>query len=134
LKGRAILKNFSRQREAVLTALCSTKSHPTAAWIYEQARKTLPNISLGTVYRNLSVLEREGIIRKISVGDASEHFDGDISSHSHFYCKQCEEITDIPFDSTDACRKVEQEIGGCVEVATYTFTGVCKKCLLGDKS
>lgn len=127
------MKNFSRQREAVLEALCSTKSHPTAAWIYEQARKTLPNISLGTVYRNLSVLEQEGIIRKISVGEAREHFDGDVTPHSHFYCKGCERIMDIPFDSTAACKQVEEEFGGRVDTATYTFTGMCKYCL-GSKN
>ncbi len=122
------MKNYSRQREAVLNVLCSTTSHPTAAWIYEKVRLVIPNISLGTVYRNLTVLEQEGLIRKIPVGDNHEHFDGDISDHSHFYCKCCEQITDIPFDTSAACKRVEQEHGAQVESATYTFVGMCKKC------
>lgn len=122
------MKNFSRQREAVLNALCSTKTHPSASGIYETVREALPNISLGTVYRNLSVLEQEGIIRKISVGDSFEHFDGDTSPHSHFYCKSCRQITDIPFDTSEDCKKLEEQAGLSVESATYTFVGVCKNC------
>lgn len=122
------MKNYSRQREAVLNVLCSTKSHPTAAWIYENVRLILPNISLGTVYRNLTVLEQEGIIRKIPVGDGHEHFDGDSSQHSHFYCKSCQNITDIVIDTDDACRLVEKETGAEVDSGTYTFTGICKNC------
>ena len=122
------MKNYSRQREAILNVLRSTKSHPTAAWIYEKVRQELPNISLGTVYRNLAVLESENYIRKISVGDASEHFDGDLSTHSHFYCKSCQNITDIVIDTGDACRLVEKETGAEVDSGTYTFTGICKNC------
>ena len=123
------MKNFSRQREAVLNAICSTKSHPSAAWIYQKVKEQLPNISLGTVYRNLTVLEQEGFIKKIPVGDSCEHYDGDISSHGHFYCKCCDKITDIPFDSTDACSNLENQYGIKVESSTYTFVGICKKCL-----
>ncbi len=123
------MKNYSRQREAILNVLCSTKSHPTAAWIYEKVRETIPNISLGTVYRNLGVLESEGHIRKIPVGDNHEHFDGDISHHSHFYCKSCEQIIDIFIETEDSRTMVEKETGARVDSYTYTFSGVCKKCL-----
>lgn len=122
------MKNYSRQREAILNTLCSTKTHPTAAWIYENVRLVLPNISLGTVYRNLAMLEEDGVIRKIPVGDGREHFDGDVSGHSHFYCKQCRHITDIIIDSAEACKTVEEQTGAIVDSGTYTFTGICCSC------
>ena len=50
------MKNYSRQREAILEVLRSTDTHPTANWIYTEVKKTIPNISLGTVYRNLKCL------------------------------------------------------------------------------
>lgn len=125
------MKNYSRQREAIINVLCSTKSHPTAAWIYENVRLVLPNISLGTVYRNLALLESEGIIRKIPVGDNREHFDGDTSAHSHFYCKACEQITDIFIDTSKTQKQVEEETGFKVDLGTYTFVGMCKNCLNG---
>ena len=52
----------SKQRDAILTYLHSTKSHPTAETVYENVRESIPNISLGTVYRNLALLEELGEI------------------------------------------------------------------------
>lgn len=127
------MRNYSRQREAILKVLCSTTSHPTAAWIYEQVREEIPNISLGTVYRNLSLLEEDGAIRKIPVGDNHEHFDGDTTQHSHFYCKCCEQISDIFIDTEETRKKVEADTGSRVDSGTYTFHGVCKTCLSGKQ-
>lgn len=123
------MKNYSRQREAILKVLCSTTSHPTAAWIYEKVREEIPNISLGTVYRNLAQLEEDGTIRKIPVGDNHEHFDGDTTQHSHFFCKGCEQITDIFIDTESTRQQVEADMGSRVDSGTYTFFGVCKACL-----
>ena len=69
------MKNYSRQREAIMNVLRSTNTHPTAAWIYEQVRQQIPNISLGTVYRNLAALSESGDILSINVGDGQEHYD-----------------------------------------------------------
>ena len=122
------MKNFSRQRETVKRVLCSTKSHPTAAWIYEEARKELPNISLGTVYRNLNLLGQEGVIRKLSFGDGNEHFDGDISSHSHFFCEGCGKIYDIAFDATDLCKELSSKEKVDITWAACNFSGTCENC------
>ena len=123
--------NYSRQREAIVSVLKSTTSHPSAAWIYDRVRIQIPNISLGTVYRNLAALEKEGIIVKVPVGDNREHFDGDTTPHSHFYCKSCESISDIPFDPGDILKKAEENQGYEVHTVTYTLTGICKECLKG---
>ena len=56
------MRNYSRQRETILKVLCSTTSHPTAAWIYERVREEIPKVSLGTVYRNLALLEEDGLV------------------------------------------------------------------------
>ena len=123
--------NYSRQREAIVNVLKSTTSHPSAAWIYDRVRIQIPNISLGTVYRNLAALEKEGIIVKVPVGDNREHFDGDTTPHSHFYCKCCETISDVPFDPSDVLKKAEESQGYEVHTVTYTLTGICKECLKG---
>ncbi|MBR6743163.1 MAG: transcriptional repressor [Clostridia bacterium] len=122
------MKNFSRQREAVKKVLCSTKTHPTAAWIYENVRKELPNISLGTVYRNLNVLSEERSIKKLSFGDGNEHFDGDISPHSHFYCECCGKIYDIAFDATELCKEIADSAKVNITSAACNFSGKCSQC------
>ena len=119
---------FSRQREAVKNVLRSTKTHPTAAWIYENVRKELPNISLGTVYRNLSLLSDEGIILKLSFGDGNEHYDGDISPHSHFYCENCGRISDIEFDATELCQTISEKENLIINSAAFNFSGTCGEC------
>jgi Fur family ferric uptake transcriptional regulator len=61
----------SKQREIILEELKKFDSHPSADELYERVRKRLPHISLGTVYRNLEILAREGIIQRIATSDAS---------------------------------------------------------------
>ena len=89
------MANYSKQREAILQVLSETKSHPDAAWVYEQTRKIIPNISLGTVYRNLSNLQQSGEIVSLGVYGGVERFDADISEHLHFFCKKCRFFSQI---------------------------------------
>ena len=77
----------SKQRDSIKEFLKGRKDHPTAAVVYENVRKTIPNISLGTVYRNLTLLADIGEISRIHVGDGVDHFDADISPHYHFICR-----------------------------------------------
>ena len=90
------MKNYSRQRETILQVLYSTDTHPTASAVYNEVRKVIPNISLGTVYRNLAALSEEGVILSLSVGDGYEHFDGNSAPHAHLHCKRCGKIYDAP--------------------------------------
>ena len=81
--------NYSKQREALLRVLRSTRSHPTAYWVYEELRKEIPNISLGTVYRNLAKLAQNGDILKLDIISDKERFDGFTARHAHFVCNEC---------------------------------------------
>ena len=120
------MRNYSRQREAILNVLRETKTHPTAGWIYNKVREEIPNISLGTVYRNLKELSRTGEILSISVGDGFEHFDGDYSPHLHLQCKHCKSLVDAPF-SADIKSAVESE-GFTPENTVFVIHGTCKSC------
>ena len=84
---------YSKQREALLTLLRSTRSHPSADWLYENLRKEFPNISLGTVYRNLAQLAENGDILKISTSANKEHFDGFVHRHFHCVCNKCDKTS-----------------------------------------
>ncbi len=123
------MKNYSRQREAILQVLHSTDTHPTANWIYHKVREQIPNISLGTVYRNLSALAQNGDILSINVGDGFEHFDGDITPHAHLHCKCCKEITDAKLES-NIISETAESLGFEVETTVYVAYGVCEECRL----
>ena len=90
-----IIQKRSKQREAILEVVKSTKCHPTADWVYAEVRKQIPNISLGTVYRNLSMLAENGTIQKLNIGTSIEHFDGNPAGHYHVCCSECGRIDDI---------------------------------------
>lgn len=128
-----LMKNYSKQREAILQVLRSTDTHPTAQWVYEQVRKTLPRISLGTVYRNLTRLRDEGVILGIAVGDGYEHFDGDASPHIHLHCRRCHRIADVRL-SDDTPRKAAIAAGFIPDNEVYIIYGICGDCgALSDK-
>ena len=121
------MKNYSRQREAIINVLRSTNTHPTAAWIYERVREQIPNISLGTVYRNLAALSESGDILSINVGDGQEHYDGDNKTHLHLHCRTCGSIDDLCLES-DPLSELAEQNGFQPETSVYLLYGTCKKC------
>lgn len=128
------MKNYSKQREVVMNVLQNTKSHPTVNWIYEQARLQIPNISLGTVYRNLTELNREGMIAEIPVSDGCQHFDADISNHIHFHCLSCGAIYDCPAVNDSLNDYIEKTLDCSVRSEKRLFEGICRECLSLNKN
>lgn len=121
----SFIMRYSRQREALVELLKSTTSHPDAEWLYTNLKKKYPNISLGTVYRNLRTLAQNGEILELPA-DGISHFDGDISEHYHFHCSKCGRIYDLPRGSVKA-----PEITACgFEISGFElmFRGICVNC------
>lgn len=121
------MKNYSRQREAILSVLRSTDTHPTAAWVYNRVKEQIPNISLGTVYRNLAELQKNGEIISLSVGDGHDHFDGDNSAHIHLHCKACGKIYDAA-EENDYLADLAEQNGFLPESSVCVVYGICKNC------
>lgn len=120
---------YSKQREALLALMKSTHSHPSADWLYAELKKEFPNISLGTVYRNLALLTKSGMVVKITTGSQKEHFDGFTHKHYHFVCKSCEHIYDVELNNADTLdRAVENELNAEVDSHSLVFYGVCSNC------
>ncbi|KSV58548.1 Fur family transcriptional regulator [Acetivibrio ethanolgignens] len=121
---------YSRQREAIRTYLAETKEHPTAEMVYSAIRQTYPNISLGTVYRNLNLLVETGEINKLSCGDGLDHFDYDTSSHYHFVCTKCGRVIDLKMDSIDSINKAAgSHFDGSIDGHCTYFYGKCPHCI-----
>jgi Fur family peroxide stress response transcriptional regulator len=124
----------SRQRELILQILRSTKSHPSANWIFEKARKQISNISLGTVYRNLNMLKEEGRIREISFGKGIGLYDGDLRNHDHVCCVVCGRVEDAPHLSQPVqFDEIEKLMGYSLQAHRLEFFGVCPQCRNHEK-
>ena len=120
---------YSRQRELILEAVREDDVHPTADFIYQRLKKDHPNLSLGTVYRNLNLLSEIGTINKLHVPGMPDRFDGNITPHYHFYCKHCGRVFDVNIDfPQEIDREVERETGHHVDSHSVLFSGICKDC------
>lgn len=119
---------YSRQRESIKNYLCNREDHPTADMIYTSIRKEFPNISLGTVYRNLSLLVELGEIRKIPTENA-DRFDAKLIPHSHFICRRCGNVMDVMVPVEDPVKTVnEQWTFGDIDECRMEFFGICADC------
>ena len=124
----------SRQREAIMNNIMLRTDHPTAEDVYNSVRKEYPNISLGTVYRNLSLLVDMGHAIKVPCDDGSVHFDGRVMPHYHFQCTSCRRIYDIDFTEEleskekELLDSVNAEFDGCIKGSSAFFYGLCREC------
>lgn len=126
---------YSRQRAAILSFLETRKDHPTAELVYTNLKEQFPNISLGTVYRNLNQLAQMGTIAKLQFGDLGiDRFDFNTVLHQHFVCRSCNAVIDLPVadlpaESEAALNKQAQEgFDGIITGHRLYFCGYCREC------
>ena len=121
---------FSRQRESIRENLLNRTDHPTADMIYSDIRRIYPNISLGTVYRNLALLSDQGEIEKITTTDGTLHYDGNTRTHDHFICRKCGRIIDLePAGADTLILQAAKDFSGMIEKCEITYYGLCEDCI-----
>ena len=119
----------SHQRDMIYNYMLETKEHPSAEMIYEDLKKIEPNLSLGTVYRNLKLLEELGMVRKVTNVNNVERYDAMTCDHIHFVCDECGSVFDLPnFDNEVIKEKFSNEVGGEINWVNIILGGKCKHC------
>jgi Fur family peroxide stress response transcriptional regulator len=123
------MKRDTKQRKAILKVLRNTKSHPTADQVYDEVRKDIPNISKGTVYRNLQVLQQDGVISVLNVNGIQSRYEEKQESHYHFRCETCGRVFDLDEPAVDELDdRVAKKTGFKVSHHQMEFRGLCKEC------
>ncbi len=123
-------RKFSKKREAILQVIRSTKEHPSAEWIYEKLKPEYPDLSLGTVYRNLALFREEGEIISIANVNGQERYDAETGSHPHFICRNCGAVIDVnAADPEHLDAALEKDTGFLVESHDLIFHGRCTNCI-----
>ena len=119
----------TKQKETILKVLKNTRSHPTADQIYDEVRKEIPNISKGTIYRNLQVLQEDGAIFTLNLNGTLSRYEVKQESHYHFRCERCGRVFDLdePIDKEIDAR-VSRHTGFKVSHHQTEFRGLCKEC------
>lgn len=129
-----VANKYSRQREAIREYLMHTKEHPTADTVYMNIRAIYPNISLGTVYRNLNLLAQKGEILKINCQDGCERYDANVRPHYHFLCTRCGKVDDLEMESIEHINKIAgADFKGKIEGHVTYFYGICPDCLNNEE-
>ena len=118
-------KRYSKQREMIFRQLCSTKEHPSAETVYQELKSKSPELSLGTVYRNLNLLAEEGTIMRMPL--AINRYDANAECHPHFQCRVCGRMLDLEIPC-DSVVQVAREAGFQPERFHLIFEGVCPAC------
>ena len=117
------------QRDTVLRVVEESCDHPSAETIYTRCRERMPEISLGTVYRNLKVLVELGKIREVSILNAGDRYDKTIGLHAHFRCKSCGVVLDVPAKDLDRLESAVQSMTGYqIDGTEVLFVGLCDRC------
>ena len=128
-------RKYSKKREAILEALRNTTEHPSAEMLYARLKPEFPDLSLGTVYRNLAMFIRDGDAVSVGTVAGQERYDADTHPHAHFICSECGRVLDVCCPCLSALDKeVERETGGAVSGHSLSFLGTCPGCLNGQKT
>ncbi len=122
-------KHF-RKRDAILTCLRGTTVHPSADWVYSRLKPDFPDLSLGTVYRNLNYFKEQGTIISLGTVNGVERFDGNTAPHVHFICTGCGAVIDLPEIAVpqELSEAAAMCAGGRVNSCSLSFTGLCGHC------
>ena len=122
-------KHF-RKRDAILTCLRMSKEHPSAEALFTQLKPQIPDLSMGTVYRNLNLFKEQGMAISVATVNGVERFDGNTSPHVHFICDDCGAVIDLEAMQVpqSLVTTAESCCGGQVTGCQLSFNGKCKTC------
>lgn len=123
------MRNETQQRTLILGIVRSSPEHPTADEVFMQARKEMPRLSLGTVYRNLKLLAQEGLIKEIHFGSGPARYDGNGEPHAHFVCEGCGQVDDLSWPlPPQLVGSVEERLRVQITKQRLDFYGLCAAC------
>lgn len=123
-----MIRRNTRQRQIILDAVQSRCDHPSAEQIYNQVHAIDPKISLGTVYRNLDILTKEGLISNIKLANA-DRFDLRADNHNHFVCEKCGKVFDIKVEYDCNLDNIKTSEGFQIKSHQTLFKGLCPDCI-----
>ena len=120
--------SLTSRQKAILELIKNTQVHPSAEWVFDHVRRQFPNISLGTVYRNLGILRDEGLLNSVAGARGREHWDARLDPHNHLICMNCHGIFDLHKGEEPNLAKIQIENDCQIDHYQLVFYGLCKQC------
>lgn len=125
----SIVRKHSKKRDAILEVIRSTKTHPTAQWVYEQLKPRILDLSLGTVYRNINLFKQEETVCSVATVDGEDRVDGNVAPHPHLICEKCSRVIDLP--PADIATTCLTSVGRNykIDYRKTVYYGLCDECV-----
>ena len=129
-------QRFSKKRQAIYDALFASREHPSAEWVYQTLKPEYPDLSLGTVYRNIKNMVASGDVLCVGTVEGKERYDAHVEPHAHLVCRICGTVVDMEITEAMAlqCQAVARENKVELDLNSLHFTGLCSKCKSETKS
>ena len=123
-------QRFSKKRQAIYDAMRSTREHPSAEWVYQTLKPEYPDLSLGTVYRNIKGMVAAGEVLCVGNVDGKDRFDAYVHPHVHMLCSDCGAVVDLDIteDMAAQCRAMAQANDIDLDLRSLQFAGLCSGC------
>ena len=122
-------RSLTRQRQVVLDVVQAGDTHPTAAEVFESARRKMPGISFATVYNSLRFLKQEGLVREVAFGSGASRYDRETDRHDHAICSACGTLVDFDLPGTvELMRSAARAARFKAESVHLTLVGLCPQC------
>jgi Fur family transcriptional regulator, peroxide stress response regulator len=119
---------LTSQRLAIISLLSKDITHPGASDILKKIRKSLPQVSMSTVYYTLDILKKEGLIQELEFYDRDNRYDINVSNHINLICKKCGKIADLPGELPLSAEAVEHTTGFQPVGMRFEYYGYCRNC------
>ncbi|MDY9921879.1 MAG: transcriptional repressor [Synergistota bacterium] len=117
------------QRTLILEAVKELHCHATADDVYDLIVTKHPNISRGTVYRNLNLLSDIGEIRKVEIPSGADRFDHECQAHYHARCIKCNRVFNVEMEFiSDLQKNIKNTYGFEFTGHDLIFKGICLEC------
>jgi Fur family peroxide stress response transcriptional regulator len=121
---------ITHQRREIFKELLISHDHPTVEKLYHRLQPKLPSISLDTVYRTLTTLEKHNLVARVETGESQARFEGRAEEHHHAICKKCGGITDFYWKFPDDASLPDEILNwGRIVKKSLTLHGLCEQCI-----
>ena len=130
----ATVQKHFKKRDAIYDYLKKSKAHPSAETVFTDLKPQIPDLAMGTVYRNLTLFKQQGLVSAIATVSGVERFDANTLPHVHFICSGCDAVIDLDeMQVPNSLRTAAANCcGGRADSCQLSFTGLCRNCLLNE--
>ena len=120
--------NVTPQRLAVYKALLRSEDHPTPEMLFKAVKRSMPSLSLATIYKSLDALEKLGVVQAVQIDSDSRRYDANMNQHHHLVCTKCSKVVDFYDQRLNGVKPGPVPHGFIPQFISVKIMGLCARC------